>query len=553
MLASRVKMLEVALHEVRQRHGEDTTPPSPLAAHTPPPVAAERTAFGGRTRQQLLEQVLRDNGMEPIDEAALEVLVLKERQARKRPQQQQHHLHSAPSPAAALAAVAAEALPRGSIDEVASLQALVTRVDLSGAEALLQLPASAGAEEGQSAPPATTVPPLPVAEEAPAAATAAEDENDVDAFGANKADMGRMLKRLAKGGKSPRKSPRNVLQLDPPAGAAADNGAGDEDLARWAASRTLRGHLDSVRGVAFHSTRPLLCSVSDDWTVRVFSASVGPPLSARARSRVQAGADCLWAYRCLAPTLCVVTLGDAVYAGALDGSLHRWLLPDDELMATGLSSAAFADGHVAREAHQDALWGLCSLGDDTIVSAGVDGLVRLWDAALPEEPRATVSSERCCCAASGLSGATVAVAYRDGQRHAELFDMSTCQSVRTFFEPSLGLSTSLSAGAHHLVVTSHMDHKVCLWDARSDEPVAHFVAHTAPVSCVSIDASGALLVTGCCQGNVRVWDLPKRSCLTDMVAHRQKFDESVACIRFHPSQPLFASGGCDAIIKLYNK
>jgi striatin 1/3/4 len=66
-----------------------------------------------------------------------------------------------------------------------------------------------------------------------------------------------------------------------------------------------------------------------------------------------------------------------------------------------------------------------------------------------------------------------------------------------------------------------------------------------------MDTSSSHIVTGA-SDTVRLWDLKTRSCLSDFVAHRQKFDEGVTALRFHPSAAKFASGGGDGVVKIFN-
>jgi len=36
-----------------------------------------------------------------------------------------------------------------------------------------------------------------------------------------------------------------------------------------------------------------------------------------------------------------------------------------------------------------------------------------------------------------------------------------------------------------------------------------------------------------------------------MTSHRKKHDESINCVAFHQKKPYIASGGADAIVKIY--
>ena len=117
-----------------------------------------------------------------------------------------------------------------------------------------------------------------------------------------------------------------------------------------------------------------------------------------------------------------------------------------------------------------------------------------------------------------------------------------------FSSPATGIASAIG-GDGGVFVTGHEDGKVCVWDARTAEATATFVAHPDVVS--RVDLSASLIVSGA-SDTVRLWDLGTRNCLTDVVAHRKKFDEGVTALAFHPSLPEFASGGGDGVVKVFS-
>jgi striatin 1/3/4 len=114
------------------------------------------------------------------------------------------------------------------------------------------------------------------------------------------------------------------------------------------------------------------------------------------------------------------------------------------------------------------------------------------------------------------------------------------------------------------------------------------VAHQAPVSSLAIDPSGIYLASTDHGLSVRFWEISSKNCVQEITvrwplcvscrvvscrvvgrvvcvvcakrvslvvscvqSHRQKYDEGIYCVDFHPRLDLLATGGADACIKVY--
>jgi len=51
--------------------------------------------------------------------------------------------------------------------------------------------------------------------------------------------------------------------------------------------------------------------------------------------------------------------------------------------------------------------------------------------------------------------------------------------------------------------------------------------------------------------SIRLWNIETKICVQELTVHRKKFEESVNDVAFHPSKPLLASAGADAVAKVY--
>ena len=77
-------------------------------------------------------------------------------------------------------------------------------------------------------------------------------------------------------------------------------------------------------------------------------------------------------------------------------------------------------------------------------------------------------------------------------------------------------------------------------------------AHIDSVTSLSVDVAGIFLVSGGHDGSVRFWDLlGPHACIQEISSHREKANEGVLAVDFHPSLPFMASAGADGVVKLF--
>jgi striatin 1/3/4 len=529
MLMNRIKLLENALWRLREKHGEEAGDERPSEMLTMP-AREEQGLLRQKNRKAQLLKILQDNALEPVDLTSTEAAVVADR--RKKPPKIKVEKKETPLPEEL-------GLPQVDASALDSLQAMAQSVSLD-----LSPPAE---------PERVEEPPKPTEEK-----NEEEEEFHIDAEAAN-----RMMRRM-KGGRG-KKGKGGMGQLvaaalgsaSPPAQRPASSSASSSSSSssaaasagphKWAVSHTMRSHLDVARALAFHPSRALLATASDDWTVRLFVAGEAKKKSANV--------DCVWTFRGHAGpvlSLCMSQLKeDCLYSGGIDGSIFSWKLPDGieegQEGVQGDLTAYLMDAQ--RRAHEDAVWGIKE-GQGLLLSYSADKTVKLWGSSGGWELRHTIANDQICVGADFVRLNSIIVGYQTA--NALLWDVETQTTAATLVREEGGDCTCIQsvAGDDWMVISGHKDSKVCIWDTRTPEaPVASFVAHTGAVTCM--DTSSSLIVTGAAD-TVRLWDLKTRSCLSDFVAHRQKFDEGVTALRFHPSAPKFASGGGDGVVKIFN-
>ncbi|CDS37421.1 striatin [Echinococcus multilocularis] len=81
--------------------------------------------------------------------------------------------------------------------------------------------------------------------------------------------------------------------------------------------------------------------------------------------------------------------------------------------------------------------------------------------------------------------------------------------------------------------------------------VGTIVTHLDAVTCLTVDPHDLYVLTGSHDSSIRLWDLESRACVQEMTCHRVKNNESVHAVAMHPTMPLAASAGADALCKIY--
>ncbi|XP_077645239.1 striatin-4 [Lonchura striata] len=359
----------------------------------------------------------------------------------------------------------------------------------------------------------------------------------------------------------------------------------------WSPRLTLRSHFDAVRALAFVPCHPALVTASEDATLKLWDLQkpLGPKKSAAL------DVEPVYAFRGhRGPVLAVaVAPGDTGDSGdtglccsaGVDARIRCWRLP-------GLDSDPY-DGYDPRvlrallEGHADAVWGLAWDGAGRrLASCSADGTVRLWEprgdrdsgtdgtgtgtgtgsclSVLHGHKGVTHLSPRCplTCPVSDhgvptsvtfvpTQPAHLAAGFRSGA--TVLYDLEATKA--TLVSPNGGGRAQVNQVLAHpwqpLTITASDDGAIRYLDNRTGSVVHSVVAHLDAVTCLALDSSGSVLMSGSHDCSLRLWHLCPLRCVQELPAHRRKHHEAVLAVAFHPRRPLGASAGADGLAKVF--
>uniref|UniRef100_A0A672M0X3 Striatin-3 n=1 Tax=Sinocyclocheilus grahami TaxID=75366 RepID=A0A672M0X3_SINGR len=275
----------------------------------------------------------------------------------------------------------------------------------------------------------------------------------------------------------------------------------------WNPKYTLRSHFDGVRALAFHPVEPVLVTVSEDHTLKLWNLQKTVP-----------GKGCLG-------------IDPSVLAGTLLG-------------------------------HSDAVWGLAYSGiKNRLLSCSADGTIKLWNPQEKSPCLSTFNSDRdhgvpTSIDFTGSDPAHMVASYNTGD--VVVYDLETSQPVLVLSaqgESTIPFGNHINKVVTHptlpITVTAHEDRNIKFFDNKSGQAIHAMVAHLDAVTSLAIDPNGIYLMSGSHDSSIRLWNMDSKTCVQEVTAHRKKSDEAIYDVAFHPSKAYIGSAGADALAKVF--
>lgn len=330
---------------------------------------------------------------------------------------------------------------------------------------------------------------------------------------------------------------------------------------------SLRGHFDSVRCLAFHPTESALVTGSEDQTIKLWNLDKS---SISNKKNSNADIESVYTFRKHTSSVLSVVLspnGDYMLSSGLDSQIHLWNMPNFETIDQydAYSPSVFVKSLTG---HTDAVWKMILI-DNTLVSISSDSTIRVWNPfSIDELDEANASSIKCIN--ESKEGVPTSIDFINNEKsrivtsfessHHNIYDLETSKVICRFDYSNPTSNTYCYKVLSHpettnsstsLIVSAHEDKKIRFFDVNSGKIVHQMVAHQDACTDLAIDPTSFYLLSASHDCSLRLWNLDNKNCIQEMTAHRKKNDESIHCIAFHPTKPFIASGGADAIVKIY--
>ncbi|XP_014049742.1 striatin-3 [Salmo salar] len=327
----------------------------------------------------------------------------------------------------------------------------------------------------------------------------------------------------------------------------------------WNPKYTLRSHFDGVRALAFHPVEPVLVTVSEDHTLKLWNLQKTVPAKKSAYFDVEP----IYTFRAhVGPVLSLAmsSSGEQCYSGGIDHTIQWWNIPSSNVDPYDTYEPSVLAGTWL--GHTDAVWGLAYSGiKNRLLSCSADGTVKLWN---PQEKNPCISTYNAekehgiptAVDFNGCDPAHMVASFNTG--NVVIYDLETSQAAVVFAgqgENTLPAANHINKVVSHptlpVTITAHEDRDIKFFDNKSGKVIHAMVAHLDAVTSLAVDPNGIYLMSGSHDCSIRLWNLDSKTCVQEITAHRMKSDESIYDVAFHPSKAYIASAGADALAKVF--
>uniref|UniRef100_A0A7S1PE19 Guanine nucleotide-binding protein subunit beta-like protein n=1 Tax=Percolomonas cosmopolitus TaxID=63605 RepID=A0A7S1PE19_9EUKA len=290
---------------------------------------------------------------------------------------------------------------------------------------------------------------------------------------------------------------------------------------------TFQGHTMAVSYLAIHPKKPIVATVSDDTTWKMWALPTGKVLmSGDGHADWLSGCD-------FHPN------GTHLATSSGDSTVKIWDFFNQRCAATFTS-------------HTQAVWA-CEFHDsgDFLASCSLDHTAKLWD----------ITSNRCRATFRGQHKDSVnhvtwqpysnVLATCSGDHSVSLWDARTTTCLDTFYGHEAAVNHCKFSLRGDTLVSCDADGKVFVWDIRMVTEIGSIDAGPHAANHVSLDSSGDTLVISCNDGKIRAFSGIK-SGKFEQTAVLEGHDDAVQAAVFDRDGKFLVSAGSDCMLRLWS-
>ncbi len=180
-----------------------------------------------------------------------------------------------------------------------------------------------------------------------------------------------------------------------------------------------------------------------------------------------------------------------------------------------------------------------------LISAGNDGLIRLWEVAQGQNSRILAGHTQ------PVIGVVVAAqsqqlisASLDGE--VRMWDRLSGKCLHRFNAHAAGMSSIQLSTDGQLLVTAGLDRQIKLWHGPNLNYKTNLATHHEPIKLLALSPDSTILAGTAMDGEVYLWNLPDGQLITSLANEDRVFD-----LQFSPDGANLATAGIDQCIRVW--
>jgi len=335
------------------------------------------------------------------------------------------------------------------------------------------------------------------------------------------------------------------------------SGSYDNTIKIWALQtgeylRTLEGHTDKVRSVAFSHDGQTLASGSYDSTIRLWNVQ-----TAQCQNVLQEHTDCVWS----------VALNDQILvSGSHDQTLKIWDIktkhclktlqgyvnetysvafsPDGQLLATGSGDQRIRIWDIENQkciktfkGHKGWVrWVNFSADGQTLVSASEDKTVKIWDVSTGQCQK-TLKGHTNWIHSAVFNPDNTKIVSGGGDNTVKIWRVSDGECLKTLPHPDKVRTVTCNG---YQLATASDDKIIRLWDINNGKCIKELEEHTDRVWSISFSSDGQKLASAGEDKTIKIWDVVKGQCVSTLPAGGKVYD-----MTFSPKDHQILISSCD--------
>jgi len=184
-----------------------------------------------------------------------------------------------------------------------------------------------------------------------------------------------------------------------------------------------------------------------------------------------------------------------------------------------------------------------------LISAGFDGLLKIWDAADHPGTRVLqVNGRTLFSVGYSADGNRLAVTAAGGPDPIRVFDTRTWERIQAFAGHRGVVTSAAFSPDGELLATSGYDHDVRLWSIADGTCRAVLKGHDNFVESVAFCLDGSRVVSAADDAELRIWDVASQTCIAILRGHTGR----CPMLSISPDGRTIASCGIDGTVRLWS-